>query len=547
MKPKRAIWHVFVLISVLFASLAQADWLNLTGAETSRNIAEIYILNDEVKVKLEVFPGDLETFRDLVPDSWTKDLDIQRPSLEERQRRFANQTLVIQEQDGKILPAQFMLVEPRMRVERQSPLAGMMNPYTRQRIPGAPLDKRVIYAEISYPFQGESEQLTITPPLNADGQAEVTIGFIAYHRSVPIVDFRYLGQSEKLDLNWQDPWYTSFENKNLTRHHKYPLMLFLYVEPRLVRLESLMRVGDMADMTGFAQREDEPNADMHERLRRQVEEFAVRESTLDIDGETHHPDAVVINYFTVGLLGLKQVEDPASVDNASLLVGVSRRYYIDALPQKVTSTWDYFNPQIDRIPYIEADPAGPLPGFVEREDPVFAWENVLKQYQEPVLRPLDVTTGWRFDLPLIGKATLYNSLPDKQQAKQIVADLFENLRIAYLEKNPLKRAVVLGQLTAGELTTEFTAELARLFSPAMRRGGEGSVNEFGDVEISQLRELADPDGFSATLNGTAVASAMHWGHTDRLRLQFQLLVDLVENDNQWRLADATILDLKQVK
>jgi hypothetical protein len=278
-----------------------------------------------------------------------------------------------------------------------------------------------------------------------------------------------------------------------------------------------------------------------------VEEFAVRESTLDIDGETHHPDAVVINYFTVGLLGLKQVEDPASVDNASLLVGVSRRYYIDALPQKVTSTWDYFNPQIDRIPYIEADPAGPLPGFVEREDPVFAWENVLKQYQEPVLRPLDVTTGWRFDLPLIGKATLYNSLPDKQQAKQIVADLFENLRIAYLEKNPLKRAVVLGQLTAGELTTEFTAELARLFSPAMRRGGEGSVNEFGDVEISQLRELADPDGFSATLNGTAVASAMHWGHTDRLRLQFQLLVDLVENDNQWRLADATILDLKQVK
>ena len=118
MKPKRAIWHVFVLISVLFASLAQADWLNLTGAETSRNIAEIYILNDEVKVKLEVFPGDLETFRDLVPDSWTKDLDIQRPSLEERQRRFANQTLVIQEEDGKILPAQFMLVETRMRVER---------------------------------------------------------------------------------------------------------------------------------------------------------------------------------------------------------------------------------------------------------------------------------------------------------------------------------------------------------------------------------------------------------------------------------------------
>lgn len=534
-------------VAILGVQPAYTDWLNLTGAETAQNIAEIYVLDDHVKVKLEIYPGDIETFKELVPDSWTKNLDARRPSLEERQRIFANEKLIVTDQEGNILPARFQLVEARLRVDRQSPLAGMMNPYTGRRIPGAPEDKRVIYAEIVYPFSGQPAELTFTPPLDQDGLAKATIGFVAYHRSVPIVDFRYISRAERLELNWQDPWYTKFENKNLTRHHRYPLMLFLYVEPRLVRLESLMRVVDLAEMTGFESNEEESDADMHARLREQVKAYFSSGSGLTIDDQKSHPDDIAISYFTVGLLGLKQVEDPASVDDASLLVGVSQRYYVNALPQEVSSTWNYFNPQVSRIPYVETDPAGPLPGFVDIEDPVFSWKNVLKSYQEPVLRPPEVTTGWRFDLPWIGPTTLFSQLPDEQQAQQIIADFLENLRIAYLEKNPPKFINALDQLTAKDKTKMLAPELSKLFAPPMRRGGVGALKEFGDIEISQLRELEDPDGFSATLTGTALAHAMHWGHTDRLQLQFQLLVDLVEIDNQWRLADLTIVDLKELK
>lgn len=308
-----------------------------------------------------------------------------------------------------------------------------------------------------------------------------------------------------------------------------------------------MRVGDLAEMTSFEQSDDEPNADMHARLRSQAEAYSAREATLDIDGKTRYPDDVVINYFTVGLLGLEPVEDPASVDDASLLVGMSRKYYVDALPQKIASTWKYFNPQIDRIPYVETDPVGPLPGFVDREDPVFGWNNSLKTYREPVMRTLEVTSGWRFDLPWIGPTTLYSHLPDQQQARQIVADLLENLRIAYLEKNPVKFSTALTPLTAEERLEVLIPELSKLFAPPMRRGGAGAAAEFGDIAISQLRELENPDGFSATLTGTMLAQAMHWGHTDRLQLQFQLLVDLVEIDDQWRLADLTIVDLKALQ
>ena len=237
--------RICLLVSLSSTSFSvYADWMNLTGAETSENIVEIYILDDHVKVKLEVYVGDLEKFEELLPDEWLKDSvggsDNKRPSLEQRMHTFATERLQFVTDKGEKLPAKLELVEPRQRVDRVSAYAGMINPMTRQRVRQAPADKRVLYAEIVYPFaKNDSDQekiqkpesLQIIPPLDEQGIVTANIGFVAYHQAVPITDFRFLGQSAKLNLNWQDPWYTKFENKNLTRHHKYPLMLYLYVEP----------------------------------------------------------------------------------------------------------------------------------------------------------------------------------------------------------------------------------------------------------------------------------------------------------------------------
>jgi len=535
-----------LLFTLLIAFHAKADWLNLTGAETAPNIAEIYILDNHVKIQLEIYPDNLETFKDLIPDDWTKEMKVKRLSLEERQAHFANNTLVIKTEDGEFLPARFDIVEPRMRVDRQSPLAGMINPYTGRRIPDAPADKRVIYAEIIYPFKGKPEQLQIIPPLDKNGTALVTLGFIAYHRSVPVIDFRYLGQAETLKLDWQDPWYTAFENRNLTRHHKYPLMLYLYVEPRRIRLESLMRVGDIAEMTGFNSSVTDDKSAKHAQLQQHLTKFALREAVLDIDGKIAYPDLVTISYFVVGLAGLMPVENPAIIDDASLLVGVSRHYYQNALPWKIQSTWPYFNPHVDKVPFLETDPAGPLPGFIYPEDPVFGWENLLKTYKEPAIRPLEVTTGWRINLPLIGQTTLFKRTPDEQQVQTIVSDMLENLRIAYVEKKPQDRSSILENMIIDQSGTLVT-ELSKLFAPPMKRGGVGEVKEFGDLSINEIRPLENPDGFSATLTGYADIQAMHWGHTDLMQLQFQLLLDVVEQDNQWRLNDLTVIDLKESK
>ena len=59
------------------------------------------MLDDHVKVKLEVYVGDLATFEELVPDDWVQDLNIKRPPLEERIRQFANHTLKFIPDNGK--------------------------------------------------------------------------------------------------------------------------------------------------------------------------------------------------------------------------------------------------------------------------------------------------------------------------------------------------------------------------------------------------------------------------------------------------------------
>ena len=176
----------------LIPSLVKSDWINLTGAETSPNIAEIYVLDDHVKLVLEIYVGNLHMFDELIPDEWLKDSNIKPSAIEERLQQFATNKFQFITDTGERLPANLILVEPRLRIDRKSLLAGMINPYTRQRIPEAPEDKRVLYAEISFPFDTKPKTLTIIPPLDDQGRALVSLGFIAYHKSVPIIDFRYL-------------------------------------------------------------------------------------------------------------------------------------------------------------------------------------------------------------------------------------------------------------------------------------------------------------------------------------------------------------------
>ena len=95
----------------------------------------------------------------------------------------------------------------------------------RDEITGQPLPigdeepETVVFAVLDYSFRGHPSSLAIAPPRAEGGAPRANIGVVVYHFGLPVIDFRYLGVEEILDLDWQDPWYSRFRNRNLRRQY----------------------------------------------------------------------------------------------------------------------------------------------------------------------------------------------------------------------------------------------------------------------------------------------------------------------------------------
>ena len=581
-----------LFLATATTSAARADWMNLTGAENAPNIAEITILDDRVRVALEVYVGDLSIFKALLPDEWLKKDVASRPSLAERLRRFSTETFQIITDDGTKLQANLRLAEQRRRKERASAFAGMINPTTRQRVPGPPEDKRVLYAESEYPFSGRPESLTIIPPQNANGIAAVSIGFIAYHKSVPIIDFRYLSGPAKVTLDWADPWYTKFDNPNLKRHHKSALMSFLYVEPREVRHEVLIRVRDLQEWTDLGLSSGATTITAAQtQIKDRARAFFATRNPLEVDGTSVKPTSIRVEFLNITLTGLQVIEDNEPIDLSTAIMGIILSYPVKHLPQHVTVRWDLFNERVKQVPATAIDPAGPFLSFVDINDPTFEWRNYLRTFQEPKVSPVVLEDGTSIGLPVLsvlllvialGVATLavrpalltrrvwtavsglsalaavlllrvavidvtnpFAGPPDEMTSVKIVTRVLENVNHAYLEKDPTALRQALGIVVMSDALTDVESELGRALAIKVAGGGIARVDAIENLILKDVTTLEGRAGFRSLAEWTARASAGHWGHVHRRTIRFRALVELVDEDGAWKLAGITVVDAKQ--
>ena len=591
--------RTFFLFFVLgIAPAADADWINLTGAETSPNIAEIYVLDDQVKLVLEVYIGDLEKFEELVPDGWLKDSAAERPDVEARIQHFAEQRFQFVTETGEKLPAQLQLVDPRMRKDRRSPFAGMINPMTRQRVPEAPADKRVLYAEIIYPFQGKPKQLAMIPPLDEEGRAQVSIGFIAYHKSVPIIDFRYLGAPATLNLDWIDPWYTKFDNPNLKRHHKSALMSFLYVEPYEVRHEILTRVTDLQAWMDLGLRGDEYiEVDELEPLKQRIGEFLLTRNPVLIDGKPLKPILDRTNYVKVALTGIQLVETPERLEISTAIVGVIITYLTDGLPQEVTVNWNLFTDQVQQVPATATDPAGPLPTFLSPDDNVHKWTNFLKNYQLPTVQEVEVAgslgeigipwvslvcavlllpvmvillrrkrRGHTLLMPLAGglvliiagavawplvgvtvtrPATMAGEMPPAQ-AQALLQVLLKNVYRAFDFREEEDVYDRLAFSVSGDLLSDIYLQNRKSFSIQKAGGAQAKIKSV-EIEAATAERLDErPLAYAIKGRWAAQGTVGHWGHVHTRRNRYDAIVTVEAVDGTWKILDLEILEEERV-
>jgi hypothetical protein len=587
-----------LLAVVLLPLESRADWINLTGAETAPNIAEIYVLDDRVKLALEVFVRDLEMFEELIPDDWLKDNITARPSLEARMQHFADRTFQVVTESGEKLPARLELVEPRMRVDRKSPFAGMINPMTRQRVPEAPADKRVLYVEISYPFSEQPAELTFIPPQDDEGRAIASIGFIAYHKSVPIIDFRYLGAPARVELDWADPWYTKFDNPNLKRHHKSALMSFLYVEPYEVRHEILVRVKDMEEWMDLGLRGDVyVEVDELEALKQGIGEFLLEKNPVRIDGKEIRPILDRTNYVKVSLTGIKLVEVPERLEISTAIVGVIITYLTDGLPQEVTVDWELFTDQVQRIPATATDPAGPLMTYLTPDDSVHTWKNFLKNYTLPTVQevsvrgslgeirlPLGTVAAVILLLPLgvllirrarrgeavktivavavlvsIGGAVSYPYAQvafarpamvagnlDDEKSRALLQALLKNVYRAFDFRDEEDVYDKLALTVMGDLLAELYLQNRKSFAIRKAGGAQAKIKTV-DVRQAQAKRLEGGSlGYAITGRWTALGTVGHWGHIHTRQNLYDAVVTVEAIDGHWMITDLDLLEERRI-
>lgn len=387
----------FILLGVpaavcLLVTSSTADMISLSGAENSRNIAEIRVEDTGVRISLEVFPGDIPFFVDALPDDWLPGESSDRPSGESRLRRFSTEILQVLA-NGDPLPVKVELVEPRKRVERYSPLAGKVNPFTGQPIPGPPQDKRVLFLDLFYPFQAGDlpDSLTLIPPLGNNDFAAVSIGFILFHNDAPVVDFSSLTEASILDLDWEDPWYSRFRKPSLKRWQDSGMMTYLYIEPYEVRHEVLVRVKDMMPLLDLGLRGDEwIEEDEFRRVEEVIGEFLLQHSNVRIDDQAPPGILDKVNFVQYTRQRTLFLTQPERLRLATAMLGVVVTYFTEGLPQQVTMEWDLFTDRVSKIPANAIDPAGPFPTYLTPDDPVHTWTNFLKTYTIPTVEAVTV-------------------------------------------------------------------------------------------------------------------------------------------------------------
>ena len=588
-----------VLVTMLSLSLSvRADWVNLTGAEIAPNIAEIYVLDDRVKLILEIYIGNLDMVDELIPDELLREKDSSRPSLEQRLHSFSENRFQFITETGAKLQAELVQVEPRLRKDRASLFAGMINPYTRQRVPDAPDDKRVLFVELSYPFAVKPKELTIIPPVDDQGRALVSFGFIAYHKAVPIIDFRYLGAAARLSLDWQDPWYSKFDNRNLKRHHKSALMTYLYIEPYEVRHEVLTRVRDLEAWMDLGLKGDEfIEIDELDSLRQRIGEFFLTTNPLTIDGELARPILDRTNFIKLGLKGIQLLERPERLEISTAIVGVIISYTTPGIAQEVSVDWQLFTDQVQQIPASATDPAGPFVSYVTPEDNIFSWTNYLKNYKIPTivqaavkdtlglvwlplatllcLAALVVVIWWMWRrrqskapirvqlvlmiiLPVIAVVAYpYLKIPvnrpafmagelSSTQATELLQVLLKNVYRAFDFRDEEDVYDKLALSVEGKLLEDIYLQNRESFSVQQAGGAQAKIKSVDIIQASASRLADDSLGYAIEASWSALGTVGHWGHLHQRKNLYEAIINVANVDGVWKITGLELLEEKRV-
>ncbi len=573
--------HTFLyLLFLLFWMPVKADFINKIRPDQCETIIEVYVEDGQIRVTYEVGLKDWKYFKEIIPDELLNE-ELRKFIKSQGKYYFYNNVFTLNA-DGKNLIGKIIKQEIMPRKYRASI-------YTGEVDKNNPVSKQMLFVEIVYPISYKPKKIIIGPP-GAKGSegTRANIGFVAYHKKIPVNDLRYLSRLETMTLNWEDPWYTKFDNINLRRHHQSSLLSFLYVDPYEVRHEVLIRVKDLEEWMDFGyELDDTIEIDEIDDLKEKVANFLITRNIVTIDGKIGNPIIDKIHFVKWSLAGIQIQELKERMDYSSAVIGVIFAYPHESIAQEVIIDWDMFSDKITMVPNVATDPAGPMPYSLKPDDNVLTWKNFMKKYKLPTISEVHVSQAKvpvlyiaAFFIILFGIIKMFKNSSKNRKSMLVYGSILvvgillilmgsvfkRSLNIPFMQQTSFSKpeaSTLVGHLLKNTYRAfdfreesdvydklaisndeELLADLYIQTKKSMVLESQGGIQvKVKDVEVMEVEEVSsDEEGISFKCKWVVKGDVGHWGHIHRRTNQYEAILNVKPDNGVWKLYDIDIIE-----
>ncbi len=567
-----------LLILALTSTPVSGDAIVVSRAMEASTIAEIFINEDSIRVELEIGIRDLAAFRNLMPDEIYVKMGYEPEPFRERIELFFTEDLTIRARQGDPIVGRITRIEPRARIMRDG--------VTGESLPSQEDSGEIVVAvSIVYPLEGKPAVMRIKPPGGGTGYKTAGIGFQVYHKGLYVNDFRYLSGEEILRLDWEDPWYSQFDNRNLRRYYYHPISTFLYIEPFEVRKEIVLRPKDLEQWLDLGLGgKDVVIVAEQEEIKRRVAEFLMDKSPVKIDGRRVEGKLDRIHFIYRNLRTSGVILPPEDLDASSATLGIIYVYPTDSLPQQVSMDWQLFGGRIEKINASAVDEAGGLPSFLTPDDPVLVWTNYLTNPTIPglvdildpprrnpaaviaviagvlvlimvavriaaVIRKGEGPPVWVwisaaaavalivFGIP---RGVIRPALPEKEVGP-VVTGLLENIYSSFEFRDEELIYDSLARSAAGDILGDIYLETRRSLELKNQGGARAKVKEV-EMLSTESESLDGELGFEARCDWKISGSVLHWGHVHSRINSYTARFVVKAIEGVWKITDLELLE-----
>ena len=560
----------------LFCLPVKADPISLIRPDQCETIIEVYVEGDQIRVTFEIGLMDLKYFKDIISKDFLNE-EIKKFIAFNKSKNITTYPFLM-EVDGVNLIGEIVRQEIQPRKYRASLYTGQVDDNLK-------ISKEVLFTEVVYKTNKKAKIVKFSPPLQDGYQTTfANIGFVTYHKKIPVNDLRYLSRQINLTLDWEDPWYSKFENRNLRRHHQSSLMSFLYVDPYEVRHEVMMRVKDLEEWIDLGyELDDYIEVEELESLKTKIANFLVDRNVVTIDGETERPIIDKIHYVKWSLSGIQILELKERMDYSSAVIGVIFVYPNKGIPENISIKWDMFSEKVTEVPNVATDPAGPMPYVLKPDDDVLIWKNYLNNYKLPAITEMEVTSAQipilqilAILLMLYGVVSLVKNRQDFVKygsvagigilmfimgyyiTKSIEFPFIEKTSFSKPEASSLINHLLKNTYRAFDFREEsdiydklaisnddkLLAEIYIQTKKSMKLKSQGGIEvKLKDVEILEVEEVpTDGEGISFKCKWIVRGDVGHWGHIHSRTNQYYAILNVKNDNGIWKLNDIDIIE-----